>query len=121
MKAIPADVVWKWIDVDPETRAWYAANLVRPSFAGDSASISARELLVRYGDRDDVRNNLRANFSSETWWGPESKHWQSKLAWIRDLSKAETHPNVRQWLSEFEEIVSARLERAKVEEEREKY
>jgi len=121
MKAIPADVVWKWIDAAPEKRAWYAANLLHPSFPGDSASISARELLVRHGDRDDVRGNLRANFSSEIWRGPESNHLQSKLVWIRGLLKNETHPNVRQWLSEFEEVVSARLERAKVEEEREKY
>ncbi|HET9415190.1 MAG TPA: hypothetical protein VFO74_13840, partial [Pseudolabrys sp.] len=121
MNVIPADVVWKWIDANPELRGWYAANLVAPSFPGDANSISARELLVRYGERDDVRNNLCANFSSEIWWGPESKHWESKIAWIRDLLKAEKHPNVRQWLTEFEFILSSRLERAKVEEEREKY
>ena len=57
MLAVPADLVWKWIEQNVELRAWYTANLIPPSFPGDSSSCSARELLVRYGDRDKVRHN----------------------------------------------------------------
>jgi hypothetical protein len=121
MLAIPADLVWKWIEQNVELRAWYTANLIPASFPGDPSSCSARELLVRYGDREDVRRNLQANFSSEIWWGPESQHLQGKLDWLRGLLKTETHPNVRLWLSEYESTIQARLERARIEEERERY
>jgi hypothetical protein len=120
MLAVPSNLVWKWIEGDVEQRAWYTANLVPPSYPGDPSSCSARELLVRYGDREDVRRNLQANFSSEHWWGPESQHLQGKLTWIQELLKDETDTNARRWLSEYASVVEMRLQRARIEEERER-
>ena len=48
---VPAQLVWDWIEGDVEKRAWYAANMVPKVFPGGTDSCSARELLVRYGDR----------------------------------------------------------------------
>ena len=38
----------------------------------------ARAFLVRYGQREDVRRNLRANYSTESWTGERSLHLESK-------------------------------------------
>lgn|SRR5581483_2869815 len=96
----------------------HAASFVPATFPGQQSSCSAREILVRYGDREDVRRNLAANFSTESWWGPESQHHENKLKWLRDLKVGETNANVLTWLSEYEDLLTRRAERARVEEER---
>ena len=60
-----------------------------------------------------------ANFSSEMWWGPESSHAQEKLGQLRNWKKAETDADVIVWLEEYIESVEQRIERAKIEQERE--
>ena len=115
---IPADKIWQWVEGDVEKRAWYSALLVPQIFPGEGG-FNAREILVRYGHRDDVRSNLRANFGTEMWWGAESQHFQQKKDWLLGLKKSETNPNVRQWIDEYLESVNWHINRAKVEEERE--
>jgi hypothetical protein len=116
---IPAELVWKWVEQDVEKRAWYVAQFVPSVFPGDERSASARDVLVRYGSRRDVRSNLIANFSTETWWGPESGHAQQKLEQLRAWKQGETNPNVLRWLNDYIASVEHRVERAKIEEERE--
>jgi hypothetical protein len=81
---MPQDEVWKWIDADLEKRAWYAATFV-PSIldTGATATSWGRELLVRYGDRKDVRNNFHANLSTEVWTGPESATTRERSGGLR--------------------------------------
>lgn len=119
LRLIPAAPIWAWVEGNVDKRAWYLANLVPPIFPGDERSPSARELLVRYGDREDVRRNLMANFSSEMWWGPESGHHREKLATLKGWKQGETNPNVIRWLDEYAALVESRIERARIEEERE--
>lgn len=116
---IPAEPVWEWVEEDIEKRAWYIANFVPKAFPGDPKSASAREVLVRYGAREDVRNNLMANFSTEGWTGPESNHLQGTLEKLRTWKKDETNANVLKWLDDYIASVERRLERARIEEERE--
>lgn len=116
---IPAEPVWKWVKEDLEKRAWYVANFVPQVFPGDPKSVSAREVLVRYGSRKDVRSNLMANFSTEMWTGPESSHAQRKLEQLRNWRDGETNVNVLKWLDDYIASVERRVERAKVDEERE--
>jgi hypothetical protein len=116
---MPPDEVWKWIDADLEKRAWYAATFV-PSMldTGATATSWGRELLVRYGDRKDVRNNFHANLSTEVWTGPESSHYLGKKRWIEDLRKKEENPNVLRFIDEFVDSLNHRIEAARIEEER---
>lgn len=116
---MPADEVWKWIDANLEKRAWYAATFVPTVLETGSAATSwARELLVRYGDRKDVRSNLHANLSTEMWTGPESSHYQGKKRWLEDLRKKEANPNVLRFIDEFVDSLNHRIEAARIEEER---
>ena len=118
LSAVSADAVWKWIDEDVEKRASYAASFVPKVFPGQTGACSAREILVRYGDRKDVRNGLHANFSSEFWSGPASSHYESQAKWACDVAKDEANANVRKWLTEFERTAVNRAGAARVQEER---
>jgi hypothetical protein len=78
-------------------------------------------LLVRYGNREDVRRNLAANFSSEGWVGPSSLHYETKKKSMMEFRQAESDPNVRLWFDEFTESLGRAIERARVEEERDDF
>lgn len=117
--SIPPRAVWAWIDADIEKRARYAASFVGPIFPGEPDTVSARELLIRYGDRADVRQGIIANFFTEVWWGPASHHYATKLAQLESMRANETNQNVLRWLNEYEESLLTSIERAKVREERE--
>jgi hypothetical protein len=81
----------------------------------------AREVLVRYGERADVRENLQANFSTEGWVGGESEHYSQKRRGLEGLRANETNPKVQSWLDEFIDVLSNRIELARVREERDEF
>lgn len=62
---IPLEGLWLWVDEDVENRAWYLASFAPKNLIGiESRPSLFREILIRYGDREDVRGNLRANYLS---------------------------------------------------------
>jgi hypothetical protein len=122
LSLIPMDAVWQWVDGDVENRAWYLANLVpKVIFRREDRACWAREVLVRYGERKDVRRNLAANFSTEGWTGSESLHLQNKRQRLLDFREGEGNENVRLWIDEYASELARRIERAKVVEEREDF
>jgi hypothetical protein len=117
---IPPEAVWKWIDGDIEKRAWYAATFVPSAlFRSEGQICWARELLVRYGDREDVRRNLHANFGTEFWSGPASQHYAAKKKGLEDFRANEKDRNVLRWLDESIDSLTYRIEAERVNEERE--
>jgi len=115
----PEDV-WRWVDADIENRAWYAATFVPPNLAHTAPDVGwARELLIRYGDGEDVRRNLRANFGTEVWWGSASAHYEGKRRSLVALRNDETNRNVRQWLDEAIQSLEHQVKQEKIFEERE--
>ena len=116
----PPEALWQWIDADTEKRAWYGASFVPPFLTRSETEVCwARELLVRYGARKDVRNNLHANFGTESWSGPESHHYQAKKRMFEEFRETESDQNVRRWLDEEIESLNRRIQDARVREERE--
>jgi len=90
----PQDI-WGWVEEDVEKRSWYLATFVPPQlFRSESEICLARELLVRYGERKDVRDNLSANFSTEGWTGPASEHYKQKKRLLMNFKNDETDVNV---------------------------
>jgi hypothetical protein len=85
----PSDI-WEWIDKDVEHRARYIARLV-PTIFKDNVCL-ARELLIKYGDRKDVRAYL-ADLCI-------NKGCQFDKP-LPEFQKNETNPNVKKWLNEF--------------------
>ncbi len=116
----PSEIIWKWVDEDINNRAKYLASFVPNKLLRAEGKICfAREVLVRYGTRDDVRRNLMANFSTEGWSGPESLHYQKKKQNLLEFKKEENNENVKCWIDEYVSSIDKRIEQAKIEEERE--
>jgi hypothetical protein len=119
---VPLESIWEWVDKDMETRAWYLASFVPKTLHREQGKVClAREVLLRYGDRDDVRRNLMANFSTEGWSGPESLHYQNKKQKILEFQKGEENANVKCWLDEYIEALEHAIEHAKMREERDDF
>lgn len=118
MSAMRRDDVWRWIDADVENRAWYAASFVPPHLVAASTPSWSREVLLRYGERKDVRSNLHANFATESWSGPASAHYDARKRSLEALREEETEPNVRRWLDEAIDSLARRVEQERIWEER---
>jgi len=119
LSLVPLDALWQWVDEDVAKRAWYLASFVPKVLSRGTELISlAREILIRYGRRGDVRSNLMSNFSTEGWTGPESLHYQLKKSRLLEFRKEETNANVKRWIDEYVDGLNRQIARAKVEEER---
>ena len=116
---IPLQDLWTWVDQDVDHRAWYLASFVPKDLAnGPSRPSVAREMLIQYGDRDDVQNSLIANYSTEGWTGPRSEHHRSRKEELERLLEGEKEPRVRGWLHRYIEYLRESVEQARTEEER---
>ena len=117
---MPDDGVDAKIDVNCEKRAWYLASFVpKQLFHSNERSCLAREVLIRHGKDASVRRNLMANFSTESWSGSASGHYQAKKQWLLDFKEEETDTNVKLWIDEYVEDLQRQIDYAKVSEERE--
>lgn len=112
--------IFKWVDDNIEKRAWYIASMAPKKLFRDSEKpCIAREILVRYGKRKDVRSNLHANFMTEGWWGPASVHLENKKKMLLNYRAQEDNENVLSWIDEFVESFDRQILAEKIREERE--
>ena len=117
---VPHELIWKWIDKDTENRAWYFAGSLVPKTLSTTewGGSLVQGLLIHYGEREDVRNCLCANYMTETYWGPASLHYEEKIRKLLDIKNCEDNWNVIRWIDEFVEQLKKDVEQAKVAEER---
>jgi hypothetical protein len=111
--AIPLEVLAGWIEESKE-RADIVASIARTG--EDSPTPIARFLLENFGDSDEIKSSLAAEFVSGSWWG----HWSDRIArqieqlkgW--QLEKGQS-PEVIQWaarmITQLEEDRLRALER----------
>ncbi len=119
---IPHELVWPWVDTDRNMRSRVLATFAPQRFYGpDGKSSITRELLIRYGNDADVRNNLTSNFSTGFWSGPTSQHLQKKITELTKLRESESDNNVIIWLDEYLSILKSDLEESLMKEERDDY
>ena len=115
----PRERIWQWVDEDADGRAWHLAHVVPKILRRDGWKGSmARETLVRYGNRDDVRNELLANYWSGGWTGPESLHWEQVKAEILSLRREEDNANVLLWMEDFVASLDRDIKTSRAREER---
>lgn len=116
---IPLETIWEWVDEDVKNRAQYVASFVPKGLFREEGKIClAREVLVRYGAREDVRSNFTANFMSEGWTGPTSLHYQKKKEKLLEFKKGENNENVKRWIDDYVTLLDGEIERSRIEEER---
>ena len=89
------DVLFEWIDEDPEVRAALCASMI-PVTLGDFEA--ARQILIKYGTIDNVQKTLGFGFNSESYHGSTAEHYEKKKAEFELLKSQESHRVVRQWL-----------------------
>ena len=119
---MPSADVWAWVDANTPTRAPYLASYVPPVLSQLPLPVCwAREMLLRYGDREDVRSHLYSNFLTESWSGPESAHYLAKKQWLEEFRTHERDPHVIRWLDNFIDSLNRTVQNARVREERELY
>ena len=122
LSLVPPHVVWEWVDKDVEERAWYLATMVPKSlFHSEDRMCWARQVLVRYGEREEVRRNLSANLSTEGWLGPESVYLREKRQQLLKFRENEENSNVRLWIDEYVAELDQRIRGAEITEERENF
>ncbi len=115
----PLEKIWEWVDANIDKRAWYIASFVpKRLFKQKGETCWAREVLARYGDREDVRKEMGANFYTEGWSGPASLHYQQKKEQLLAFKKGEDNENVKRWLDEMIESLDKQIEHEKIQEER---
>ena len=117
---LPREKIWEWIDEVVEDRAWYFAyRLVPKTLSADEWPNSlVRAFLARYGDREDVRDNLQANYSTEGYSGERSLHLDGKREKLLRIKADEDDQNVKQWLDDYIQRLEKNIEQARIEEER---
>jgi hypothetical protein len=115
----PLEEIWDWVDEDVEKRAWYVAYFApNTHFNTDDKFQFWRQVLIRYGDRDDVREELRRNFSAESSYGPASSYYESKKQKLLELKKDEQNENIKTWIDEYVVELDGKIEYSKFDEEK---
>lgn len=111
--------VWAWVDADIKKRAWYVAYFVpKILFRQEGKVCWAREVLAKYGNREDVRKEMGSNFYTEGWSGPASLHYQQKKEQLVSFKESEDNENVKRWLDEMIDSLDKQIEHEKIQEER---
>lgn len=119
---VPISKLWVWVDENVKERAWYLTSMVPKTLFRDQDRIClAREVLVRYGNRTDVRNELMANFSTEGWRGSESSHLQGKKDDLLEFKAGESNKHVQRWIDEYIALINKEIVGAQIREEREEF
>ena len=118
LMVVPPDLLWEWIDEDIDNRAWRIALIVPKALFRDKSRVClAREILVRYGDREDVQHNLMANFSTGGWSGEASLHWAQKRDRLLKFRAGETNERVLNWINEYGAYLNSLIEQERIREE----
>ena len=118
---IPPEKIWEWIDGDVKDRAWYFAYRLVPKTLSveEWPNSLVRAFLMRYGDQEDVRRNLSANYGTDMWKGLRSLHFEAKRDKLLRINEGEDNRNVKRWLDEYIHRLEGDIEHARIEEERE--
>jgi len=114
----PAESVFAWIDVEPETRAPVIMRAAPKTLNKKGDGWITQELLHRYGHMDRVKSALFASFGSDSWVGPASEHYRKKRDQARFWLKGETSPYVIEWLEKYIDGLNSQIEREEISEER---
>ena len=119
MTLFPQEYLWQWVEQDINSRARYIARLVPKTLLRQKGELSlAREVLVRYGNRQDVRTEMFANYVSGGWVGPESNYYEQIKAELLDFKAKEKNENVLLWIDEYIDSLDAEIRHARAREER---
>jgi len=111
------EAIVEWVAGDVDSRLHLIAHAA-PVGGGESLQGLARVLLVRWGERDEVRSALAATFGTGGWTGPESG-WLAEKIGQAERWEQDPDPNVRRWAQDLVFSYRRRLEQARLVEQEE--
>jgi hypothetical protein len=114
---VPFKEISEWIDEDRENRAPYLARFAPPILEKDISLV--RQILIRYGEMNEVQRQLIANFSSDTFSGSAAKHFEKKKQQLLQLKEVESDAKVKKWIDMYVQVLEEDVDRLKAIEERE--
>ena len=115
---VPTQNIWEWMDGDLENRASKVALVVPKDLFHDAdRKCLARELLAKYGDREDVQSYFAANYGNGGYAGPESAYIESVIDSLNEFKRYETHPNVLGWVEMYVGSLRSQIKQAEMREE----
>jgi hypothetical protein len=118
MRHIARKDVLLWIEADPGPRVAYVANMRPKDLTHEGWRDSLiRELLCRFGDSNEVRSALVANFVTCAWTSSVGGHYAAQKDILMQLISGETNPNALRWLNDAVAATESKLEAAEIEEE----
>jgi hypothetical protein len=118
IERMPREDVWDWISKDPGLRSALVARILTKDFSSDESM--AAQLLGKYGDRDDVAASFFAAFTSGTWWGPSSDHWNNLAKKLEERAKATKLPGLQTWAANSARALRKMAEKDKKHEDERK-
>lgn len=122
IKKISPNALWEWVEEQPAERARYLAMLLPHDLLSEERGHSlSRALLVRYGKLRDVRSALVHNYLTEGWAGPASAHYSAEKNRLLSYKSHENNEFVKRFVDDLIEVLDRQIERALVEEERERF
>lgn len=113
------DDILKWVSMSPADRAPAIAGECPKSFNVNEGGMLARELLIRYGDNEEVQAALRGNFGSEGWSGKASEHYRAQRDKVRRWLAGETAEPVVRWIENYIDYLNRQITHQEIIEERE--
>lgn len=116
---IPSDALIAWIKEDLEKRSLRALELLPRTLDPAMGGATTERYIEEFSKEKRVADGLAAHFWSGGWSGPRSAHLERKRDAARRWLSTATTPNAQSWLSAYISSLSADIESAKIQEERE--
>jgi hypothetical protein len=113
----PYDEILAWIEEDPVNRAPAIARVCPSTLDMDDGKIT-REILVRYGDIENVKLSISHVFLNGGFSGLSSDYNRRKRDQARKWLEDEMSQIIIAWLEEFIDVLSNRIEKDEIYEER---
>lgn len=113
------EAILEWVEEKPCGRAEFVAEIAPKTIESEGIHSLARELLIQYGDNEEVRCSLFRHFWGGGWCGSRAGYYRRKRDTARKWLENEKEPRVVSWVKEYIRILGKDMELAEIEEERE--
>jgi hypothetical protein len=114
---IPKSEIWNWVNDNPDKNLPFIIDATS-AVLNNEGDCLARQLLIRYGDNDKIRNKLYTKFLTHLTIGSPAEYYKKKISEMEKIYKNEDNANVKSWIAEFIEILKDEYELEKKLDER---
>ena len=115
---IPAEILFDWVDDEPQERVYWLTRTLPKTLDQSGAGRLTRSFIARYGKSDSVRENLYRHFFAQSWCGKESDYFRKLREQTRTWAIDERNKLVRQWITDYAEMLDDAIKHAEIQEER---